>query len=236
MYQAILFDLDDTLFSLRRCEALALRRTLENAGLLARLPADFTERYAAISAKHWAAPSADGYTQDRRERVTELSWRDFLSQHGLDVEMAKPLAAQYWKEFCRSSALNPGAAAVLRELSTAFRLGMITNGYRDSQRGRLRAAGLLDIFDPLLISEEVGVAKPDARIFEMALTRLGLGPEAVLYVGDSISHDREGCRRAGIDFCHYRPSPHKRGDLPRMKFKVADLTDLLPFLLPDLTP
>ena len=82
---------------------------------------------------------------------------------------------------------------------------MITNGYSNSQRGRLKAAGLLRLFNPLLISEEVGVAKPDALIFEMALTQLELRPEAVLYVGDSINHDREGCLRAGIDFCHYCP-------------------------------
>ena len=56
-------------------------------------------------------------------------------------------------------ALNPGAKAVLQRLSETYRLGMITNGYSDSQRGRLGAARLLDVFDPLLISEEVGVAQ-----------------------------------------------------------------------------
>lgn len=236
MYQAILFDLDDTLFSLRGCEAAALQRTLEGAGLLASLPADFAERYAAISSGYWAARSAEGYMKYTRESVIELSWRDFLSRQGLAVEKAQPLAAQFWKEFCRSSALNPGAEEVLRELSTAYRLGMITNGYSDSQRGRLRAAGLLDVFNPLLISEEIGVAKPDARIFEMALKQLRLPPQAVLYVGDSISHDYQGCQAAGIDFCHFCPSPEKGGDLPPVKLRAAELTDLIPLLLPSVTP
>ena len=231
MYQAILFDLDDTLFSLRGCEAIALQRTLEGAGLRARLHADFAERYTAISSGYWAARSANGYTQYTRAQVIELSWRDFLSQPGLAVEKAKPLAAQFWKEFCRSSALNPGAEEVLQELSTAFRLGMITNGYSDSQRGRLLAAGLLNIFDPLLISEEVGVQKPDKRIFELALTHLGLPPEAVLYVGDSISHDYQGCQAAGIDFCHYCPAP-RASDLPPVKYRIGRLEKLIPIVLP----
>lgn len=235
MYQAILFDLDDTLFNLRGCEALALRRTLKSAGLLPRSSADFVERYAAISSKYWAARSADGCTQYTRENVIEISWRDFLTQQGLSVEMAQPLAAQFWKAFCRSSALNPGADEVLRELSTAYRLGMITNGYSDSQRGRLKAAGLADTFDPLLISEEVGIQKPDKRIFDMALTKLNMGAEAVLYVGDSISHDREGCLRAGIDFCHYCPGWRATDNLSPVKFRVADLTDLIPLLLPKVT-
>jgi len=236
MYQAILFDLDDTLFSLSGCEAQALQRTLDAAGLLARLPIDFAERYAVISSKYWAARTADGYTQYGREEVIELSWRDFLTHYGLDTGISAELAEQFWTEFCRADALNPGAKAVLQCLSPHYRLGMITNGYSDSQRGRLGAARLLDVFDPLLISEEVGVAKPDIRIFKMALTHLGLPPEAVLYVGDSISHDREGCLRAGIDFCHYCPSLKKAGDLPQVKFRVAELTDLIPLLLPDLTP
>ena len=232
MYQAIVFDLDDTLFSLRGCEAQALQQTLSGAGLLARLPADFAKRYAAISANYWAARGADGGTQYSRENVIELSWRDFLSQHELDVRMAQRLAAQYWRAFCRSSVLNPGAEAVLRRLSASYRLGMITNGYSDSQRGRLEAADLLNVFDPLLISEEIGVQKPDVRIFEMALARLRLPPEAVLYVGDSISHDYAGCQAAGIDFCHYCPGRRDSDSQPRVKFRVADLTALNQFLLP----
>ena len=169
------------------------------------MPIDFAERYAVISSGYWAARSTDLTTKYTREDVVELSWRDFLSAHDLDASRSAELAQCYWTEFCRADALNPGAEAVLQRLSETYRLGMITNGYSDSQRGRLGAARLLDVFDPLLISEEVGVAKPDVRIFKMALTHLGLPPEAVLYIGDSISHDREGCLRAGIDFCHYCP-------------------------------
>ena len=230
MYQAILFDLDDTLFSLAGCEAQALRRTLDSAGLLSALPGNFAGTYAAISSGYWAAGAADGYA---REQVIALSWRDFLARYELDTSLSAGLAERFWTEFCCSSALNPGAEEVLQRLATGYRIGMITNGYSDSQRGRLAAAGLLDVFAPLLISEEVGVAKPDALIFEMALTQLELRPEAVLYVGDSISHDREGCLRAGIDFCHYCPTPSKSDALPSAKFRIAEFTELIPILLPD---
>lgn len=236
MYHAILFDLDDTLFSLRGCETEALDRTLESAGLLGRLPRNCADRYAAVSARYWSARTLDGEAQYRREDVIELSWRDFLSAQDLDASRSAELAQRFWLEFCRSSALNPGAEAVLQRLSETYRLGMITNGYSDSQRGRLRAAGLIDLFDPLLISEEVGLAKPDVRIFELALSELSLPPEAALYVGDSISHDREGCLRAGIDFCHYRPGGASAGALPEARCRIAELTELVSILLPDLTP
>lgn len=230
MYRAILFDLDDTLFSLRACEAQALQRTLIDARLLARLPADYADGYAAISSAYWAARTEDGDTQYSREDVIELSWRDFLSRNRLDTALSTGLAEQFWAEFCRSSALNPGAEAVVRRLSTTYRLGMITNGYSDSQRGRLKAAGLLDVFDPLLISEEAGVAKPDLRIFELALSQLGISPDAALYVGDSIAHDYQGCLAAGIDFCHYSPPPREDAELPPVKFRIGRLDELMDLL------
>jgi len=224
------------LFSLRGCEAEALQRTLEYAGLLSRLPTDYAERYAAISARYWMARTVDGEAQYTREDVVELSWRDFLSAHDLDASRSAELAQRFWMEFCRSSALSPGAEAVLQRLSGTYRLGMITNGYGDSQRGRLQAAGLPHVFDPLLISEEVGVAKPDVRIFELALTKLRLRPDEVLYVGDSISHDRAGCLRAGIDFCHYRPGGETADPLPNTRYRITELTELISILLPNLTP
>ena len=87
-------------------------------------------------------------------------------------------------------------------------------------------------FDPILISEEVGVAKPDRRIFEMALAQLDMRREDVLYVGDSISHDREGCISAGIDFCHYCPQPAMDVELPAVKFRIGRLSELIDLLSP----
>ena len=102
MYSAILFDLDDTLFSLRGCEALALRRTLDYAGLLIAMPASYIESYATISSGYWAARSNDHTTTYTREDVVELSWRDFLSAHDLDASRSAELAKRFWMEFCRS--------------------------------------------------------------------------------------------------------------------------------------
>ncbi len=226
MIKAILFDLDDTLFSLSGCEAEALRRTLDGAGLLMSMPADFTQTFAAISSGYWTGRTADGYTQYTRAEVIELSWRDFLARLDLDASRAPQLAGEFWAAFCASSALNPGAREVVEGLAQHFQLGMITNGYSDSQRGRLAAAGWSDRFDPLLISEEVGLSKPDARIFDMALEQLDLGPEDVLYVGDSLSHDREGCLRAGIRFCHFCPDPAPGNGMPAADYRISRLLDL----------
>lgn len=230
MYRAILFDLDDTLISLRGCEAAALRRTLEQAGLTKRFRADYatvSARFAVISSRYWGQRGARGTT---RVQVLEASLRDLLAHFDLDTGLATDLARNYWRNFCRSSALNPGALDTLRQLSRHYRLGLITNGYSDSQRGRLDAAGLSACFDPTLISEEVGIAKPDPRIFELALDALGLPPGDVIYIGDSLDHDRAGCQSAGIDFCHYCPEPAPDMELPAVTYRISRLTDLIDLL------
>ncbi len=195
------------------------------------MPTDFVQRYAAISGGYWAARAADDDSHFTREQVIELSWRDFLSRLKLDASRAPKLAEEFWAAFCAASSLNPGARETVERLAEHYRLGMITNGYSESQRGRLAAAGWGDRFNPLLISQEVGLAKPDARIFNMALELLKLDAEDVMYVGDSLSHDREGCRRAGIPFCHYCPDQSADAGLTTADFRISHLSQLASLLL-----
>ncbi len=219
------------MFSLRGCEAEALQRTLDRAGLLPALPADYASAYAQISSSYWRARAADDDTHRTREGVLYSSWRDFLSRYSLDTANASELAQHFWSAFCSATALNPGAEDVLKRLATGNRLGVISNGYSDSQRGRLDAAGLTHRFEVIVISEEAGVAKPDRRIFDLTLAQLQLSAADVLYIGDSISHDLAGCLAAGIDFCYYSPVPTAdRKDAPASAFRINHLSDLIAIL------
>ena len=99
--------------------------------------------------------------------------------------------------------LIPGANTalilpVLAVLKTRYRLGVITNGPSDLQRTKLARSGLDAWFPVQVISREVGVAKPDPRIFAIALERLGVTAAEAVYVGDSPKHDIEGAHASGI--------------------------------------
>ncbi|MGL5832320.1 MAG: HAD family hydrolase [Waterburya sp.] len=80
----------------------------------------------------------------------------------------------------------------------------ITNGYSDSQRSRIDVSGLASYFQSIIISEEVGYAKPAQQIFELALDNLQVESKDTLFVGDSITHDYLGAIKTGLDFCHYQ--------------------------------
>lgn len=81
-------------------------------------------------------------------------------------------------------------------------MGIITNGFTSLQQTRLERTGLRDHFDLLIISEEVGVAKPDARIFDYALAQAGNpSRDRVLMVGDTAESDIRGGVNAGLATC-----------------------------------
>ncbi|MER7010116.1 HAD family hydrolase [Saccharopolyspora sp. NPDC000359] len=81
---------------------------------------------------------------------------------------------------------------------SGLRLAVITNAPSAYQRKKIAAVGLADTFDALVISGEVGVAKPDPRIFHTACDALGLRPDEVAHVGDRLDTDAQGAARAGL--------------------------------------
>lgn len=105
----------------------------------------------------------------------------------------------YRSEFFRTCVPFDGVVEVLAQLRERFKLGIITNAYDgEEQRKRIAVSGLHDYFDEILISGDVGVYKPDPKIFHMLLNRIGVVPEKALYVGDSIKYDVAGANFAGM--------------------------------------
>jgi putative hydrolase of the HAD superfamily len=115
---------------------------------------------------------------------------------------------QLYAEFIRPGIweLFPETHEVLNGLRQEYRLGVISNF-----DGRLRAIlanlGLLEFFDPIVISSEVGADKPDGWIFHHALTAAGIAPAEALHVGDDPGADWEGAEAAGLKAFHlHRPA------------------------------
>lgn len=96
----------------------------------------------------------------------------------------------------------PHAVEVLEELRGRYRLALVTNTLSDMTaediRGLLRVAGVPDVFDVIVVSGEVGVSKPDPRIFEMVLEGLGVGAGEAVMVGNTVSTDVFGGNRVGL--------------------------------------
>jgi putative hydrolase of the HAD superfamily len=130
---------------------------------------------------------------------------------------------------------DPTIAGALDRLALAgLRLGLVSNG-GPTQRRKLEHARLqLDRFATIVISSEVGLAKPDPRIFALALRQLGLAEREVIMVGDSPEHDIAGARAAGIAGCWVargRPWPEPLERPSSMIAGVAELPATLAALI-----
>jgi 2-haloacid dehalogenase len=193
----VLLDLDGTLLDYDRAEREAVRRTLSGAGL----PADdaMVDRYREVNARHWSALERGTTTavRLRTERWAELIGAT-VPDRADDIDLAA-LASAYVANLASGAYLLPDAPEVVAELAGTHRIAYITNGLADVQRPRLAASELADLGEVLIISDEVGAAKPAAAIFEAALAAMGEpDPSAVTMVGDSLSADIAGGRAAGM--------------------------------------
>jgi 2-haloacid dehalogenase len=223
-YKWLLFDMDDTLFDYDRAEESALRATFEQVGLA--FDADILRVYRGINDKLWLDLEG-GRVDAARLKVVRFE-RLFAA---LDVRHDPPaFSARYLANLGDGIFLLDGAEEVVRTLGGSFDLGVITNGLTDVQRPRLAKSGFDGYVKAVVISEEVGAAKPDPAIFDIAFERMGHPTKnEVLIVGDSLSSDIAGGLAYGIDTCWLNPAGRPGGE-PPSTFEIRRLSDLLPIL------
>ncbi|MFN4070895.1 MAG: HAD family hydrolase [Thermus caldifontis] len=129
-----------------------------------------------------------------RERV----FREALRELGGPEERARELAEAFFQGR-RRYPLFPEVPEFLEALrARGAILVLLTNGVPDLQREKLFGAGLGEAFHLTLVSGEVGLGKPDPRLFRMALCAFGVGPEEAVMVGDNPGRDIKGALLAGI--------------------------------------
>ena len=226
-YLGVLLDADNTLFDYDRAESEALAETLSDAAPGAPRE-ESIDAYRVINARYWklferGEIDSAGLQSGR--------WLDLFRHMGLTGDPAAA-AGTYVARLSRKAHLLPGAAETVRELAHRARLCLITNGLSRVQRGRLAHSGIAGHFTAILISEELGVAKPDPRFFQAAGDALGLSPDRLLCVGDNPAADIAGARGAGIDACWYAPGGAPwpgPGDPPDLVIRdLADVLHLVP--------
>jgi 2-haloacid dehalogenase len=223
-YRGFLLDADNTLLDYNRAEREAFLETVAPA-LPGVPPQAAHEAYGRINAEHWARFERQAITAEQLKLERFQALLDFF---GLRANPAG-LSAAYLSALSGKAFFLPHAREVLEELSRRATLCLITNGLTTVQRGRIRTSGMGRFFSAILISEELGIAKPDPRFFHQAAEAAGLPCSELLCVGDNPSADIGGARAAGIEGCWYNPGGAAwpgPGDPPERT--IADLRELLP--------
>ncbi|MDO4721042.1 MAG: tRNA (guanosine(37)-N1)-methyltransferase TrmD [Peptostreptococcaceae bacterium] len=220
-YSAIFFDLDDTLFDFQKSEREALRRVMEDYGLCC--DAQALQLYIEINAVLWKLLEEGGVTQ---EELKVERFRRFLHQIGEDIP-PEEMSERYLAHLSSTTYLMKGAEEILRYAGRKYRLALITNGIASVQRSRIDSSSLGAYFDALIISEEVGAAKPAREIFEAAMEVMQIRDrESVLMVGDSLQSDIAGGVAYGIDTCWFRGDKKKSLDVFGADYQISSLLEL----------
>jgi putative hydrolase of the HAD superfamily len=184
-WQAIIFDLDDTLYPERDYVLSGFRAVAQWAASHAAIPAD--TGYASLHELF-----AQGVRGDTFNR--------WAAMHGHDPATLVPECVRAYRE--HQPALTPfaGVPALLASLRQHYKLGLVSDGYLGVQRRKLAGLQLAASFDAVVFSDELGRAawKPSPQPFEEVARRLGIAPSAAVYVADNPAKDFLGARRAGM--------------------------------------
>ena len=129
----------------------------------------------------------------------EAAWAHVAATFDLDADALAQLRA----DFFAGDRCDDALVAFLRGLRPAYKTGILSNAWSDGRQVIAGKFALGDAADDLVISAEVGVAKPDPRIYELATTRLGVRPEETIFVDDFV-RNIDGARRFGMQAVHFR--------------------------------
>lgn len=227
-YDVLLCDADETLFDFKQAEANAFAAACACAGTAA-TPALLT-RYSQINNALWKQLEKGAVTQ-RELRVRRFE--QFLEQADIKAD-AEAVARSYEHALSHQAILLPGAAEAVARWRKILPVMLVTNGICAIQRGRIARSAIATLIAGVVVSEEVGAAKPNPQMLHIAMARAGVtDPSRALMLGDSLSSDIQGAANAGIDACWYNPHSVPVAPDLTIRFEVRSLCEVDDILLPN---
>lgn len=221
-YQWILFDADETLFHFDALAGLQL--------MFSRYDYQFDaaeyDYYQSINQPLWQQYQQGEITARQLQVNRFTPWADKLNT------TAGALNSAFMQAMADVCTPLPGATELINTLKGRVNMGIITNGFTELQQIRLERTGFADVFSPLVISEQVGVAKPHIDIFNHAFSLMGHPPKQhILMVGDNPHADIKGGINAGIDTCWLNRHGAARPEGITPHIEVSSLAQLQQWLL-----
>lgn len=228
-YRHIFFDLDHTIWDFDKnaeetLHELYVIHRLQDIGLTS---ADvFIETYTQNNHRLWREYHIGNIT---KETLREARFKQTFLDLGVHPDVIPDGFEDAYVKLCPTKTnLFPHAHETLEYLSEKYTMHLISNGFKGSQDIKIGNTGIGKYFQHVIISEIVGVNKPDKAIFEHALNLAGATKAESLMIGDSLEADVLGALNFGMDAIYFNPFNQQKPDnVPVQITHLKELTTLL---------
>lgn len=227
-YRHLFFDLDRTLWDFESNSRETIQELFFEMNLNKSI-ADFDsfyETYKVRNAEQWAI-YREGKVRKNDLRVNRFYLA--MTDHNFDIiDVAKKFDILYVERSPLKKKLFPDVQMVLEDLSSIYKLHIITNGFKEVQYIKLKNCDLIKYFDKIFTSEEVGSIKPKKEIFRHALKSCNAKKTESIMIGDDLEVDILGAKNVGLDqiFVNYDRIKHSE-EITHEIFSFREILNIL---------
>jgi putative hydrolase of the HAD superfamily len=224
----IYFDLDNTLLDHNKAESKSHKAVYDTYPVLQQIPLDnWLETYQEINHNLWVKYQ-DGEID--RHQLHFSRFHDSMVKMDLPTDDSREIGVSYMEKYREFWDWVDQAEETFGLLSKHYNVGIITNGFKETQLKKFEKLSMDRYTNQMVISEELGVLKPDPKVFDHATKLAGVPREEILYVGDSYSSDIVGGLNAGWKTAWYTGVVGEEETELTPDLKFNDFADLKTFL------
>lgn len=226
-YSQVFFDLDHTLWDFETNSRATLNDLYHELNLGEQSGADFNQFHATYH--HYNEIYWDRFRKghiNREELRWRRMWRTLVEFKLTDEPLSKLMSERYLEILPTKTNLFPYCIEILDYLTQkGYPIHLITNGFEKTQHMKIRNSGIDHYFQEMITSEQAGIMKPHAAIFEYALKTTGAKATESIMIGDTLEVDILGALNAGIDAA-YVHAEVPEGSKVKPTYILKDLGEL----------
>ena len=204
-YKNLFIDLDDTVYDFSAASEESFRETYELLQYSRFF--DSFEHYLSIYKPYnlelWRIYGEGKITKEELNKRRYSYPLECVGIH--DQELADTFCREALSRIPTKGPLMPGATELLEYLRPKYRMFILSNGFKELQSRKMHAAGIDKYFDELILSEDIGVNKPNRELYDYALQKTGSTLEESLMIGDMFETDIAGAANIGMEQIYYNP-------------------------------
>lgn len=227
MIKTLLWDIDGTLLDFSKAEEYGIRKCFEKFGL-GECTDEMLARYSKINRKYWGMLERAEIT---KQQVLIERFVEFFESENIDFNNVDEFNDEYQISLGDKSFPCKNAIKTVTALKGKYKQYAVTNGTIIAQQRKLKQSGLINIFDDVFISDEIGYEKPNIEFFNAVQEKIGkFNKNEVMIIGDSLSSDMQGGNNAGILCCWYNPHNAENKNDIKIDYEIKDIADILKIL------